>query len=69
MGTYDMAVGDAIVSVFQGAADKDAYDQVSFVPHERTIKVEADAATRSLQSLYATVRAVARRPRAVPPPG
>ena len=57
-GTYDMAVGDRIVSVFQGAADKDAYDQVSFVPHERTIKVEANAATRSLQALYATVRAV-----------
>ena len=57
-GTYDMAVGDRVVSVFQGAADKDAYDQVSFVPHERTIKVEADDETRSLQSLYRTVRDV-----------
>jgi phenylalanine-4-hydroxylase len=57
-GAYDMAVGDRIVSVFQGAADKDAYDQVSFVPHERTITVEADDETRSLQALYGTVRAV-----------
>jgi phenylalanine-4-hydroxylase len=57
-GTYDMAVGEEVVSVFQGAADQDAYEQVSFVPHERTIKVAADAATSALQSLYATVRAV-----------
>ena len=57
-GAYDMAVGDRIVSVFQGAADKDAYDQVSFVPHERTIKVEADETTRALQALYRAVREV-----------
>jgi phenylalanine-4-hydroxylase len=57
-GPYDMAVGDSITSVFQGAADKDAFDQVSFVPHERTIKVEADDETRALQSLYRTVREV-----------
>jgi phenylalanine-4-hydroxylase len=56
-GTYDMAVGDSVTSVFQGAADKDSYDQVSFVPHERTIKVEADAASRDLQALYEVVRA------------
>jgi phenylalanine-4-hydroxylase len=57
-GAYDMAVGEEVVSVFQGAADKDAYEQVSFVPQERTVKVEADAAARSLRALYATVRAV-----------
>ena len=57
-GAYDMAVGDRIVSVFQGAADKDAYDQVSFVPHERTVKVEANDEARALQSLYSAVREV-----------
>jgi phenylalanine-4-hydroxylase len=57
-GTYDMAVGEEVVSVFQGAADKDAFEQISFVPHERTIKVVADETARSLQALYATVRAV-----------
>jgi phenylalanine-4-hydroxylase len=57
-GAYDMAVGERITSVFQGAADKDAYDQVSFVPHERTIKVESDDAARRLQALYREVREV-----------
>ncbi len=57
-GAYDMAAGERITSVFQGAADKDAYDQVSFVPHERTIKVEADDAARRLQALYREVREV-----------
>src|SRR4029077_5398375 len=42
-GIYDMAVGDRIVSVFSGAADKDAYNQVALVPKERTIKVPSDA--------------------------
>ena len=28
-GNYDMAVGEKIISVFCGAADKDAYDQTS----------------------------------------
>src|SRR5207247_8642148 len=31
-GTYDMAVGEQISSVFNGAADKDAYNQVALVP-------------------------------------
>jgi phenylalanine-4-hydroxylase len=57
-GTYDMAVGERITSVFQGAADKDAFEQASFVPHERTIKVELDDAGRRLQALYAEVREV-----------
>ncbi len=57
-GAYDMAVGERITSVFQGAADKDAYDQVSFVPHERTIKVEPDEPALRLQALYREVRDV-----------
>lgn len=57
-GAYDMAVGERINSVFQGAADKDAYEQASFVPHERTIKVEADEAARRLQAIYREIRTV-----------
>jgi len=57
-GAFDMAVGDRITSVFQGAADKDSYDQVSFVPNERTIKVAADDRALRLQALYREVRAV-----------
>jgi phenylalanine-4-hydroxylase len=57
-GTYDMAVGDRITSVFNGAADKDAYNQVAIVPKERTIKVPSDAKRKKLESLYAQVRQI-----------
>jgi phenylalanine-4-hydroxylase len=57
-GTYDMAVGDRVVSVFSGAADKDAFDQASLVPKERTVQVAAGEERLALQRLYAHVRAV-----------
>jgi len=60
-GTYDMAVGDKIVSVFNGAADKDAYNQVALVPKERTIKVPSDAKRKKLENLYAQVRKIRER--------
>jgi phenylalanine-4-hydroxylase len=55
-GNYDMAVGDRIGSVFNGAADKDAYNQVALVPKERTIKVPSEAKRKKLENLYAQVR-------------
>src|SRR5438874_5342310 len=57
-GMYDMAVGERISSVFNGAADKDAYNQVALVPKERTIKVPSDAKRRKLENLYAQVRKI-----------
>jgi phenylalanine-4-hydroxylase len=57
-GIYDMAVGDRINSVFNGAADKDAYNQVALVPKERTIKVSSTEKRRRLESLYAQVRRI-----------
>jgi phenylalanine-4-hydroxylase len=57
-GTYDMAVGDRITSVFNGAADKDAYNQVALVPKDRTIKVPSDAKRKKLENLYAQVRKI-----------
>jgi len=57
-GTYDMAVGDRISSVFNGAADKDSYNQVALVPKERTIKVPSDAKRKKLENLYAQVRKI-----------
>jgi len=57
-GTYDMAVGERISSVFNGAADKDAYNQVALVPKERTIKVPSDAKRKRLENLYAQVRRI-----------
>jgi phenylalanine-4-hydroxylase len=55
-GTYDMAVGEKIISVFSGAADKQAFEEVSLVPRERTIRAEHDAKTLALQRLYQKVR-------------
>ena len=57
-GIYDMAVGERISSVFNGAADKDAYNQVALVPKERTIKVPSDAKRKRLENLYAQVRTI-----------
>ena len=57
-GNYDMAVGDRIVSVFNGAADKDAYNQVALVSKQRTIKVPSDAKRKKLENLYAQVRKI-----------
>ena len=57
-GVYDMAVGDRISSVFNGAADKDAYNQVALIPKERTIKVPSDEKRKRLENLYAQVRKI-----------
>jgi len=57
-GTFDMAVGEQIVSVFNGAADKDAYNQVALVPKERTIKSPSDTRRRKLENLYAQTRKI-----------
>src|ERR1700710_2067456 len=56
-----MAVGSRIVSVFNGAADKDAYNQVALIPRERTIKSPSDAKRRKLENLYAQVRDIRER--------
>src|SRR5207248_4253533 len=55
-GEYDMAVGERILTVFNGAADKDAYLEVALVPKERTIKVPSDAKRQKLENLYQQVR-------------
>ncbi len=55
-GTYDMAVGEKIVSVFAGAADKDAYQQPSTVSKRRTVKFEYSAEQRDLFELYQKIR-------------
>jgi phenylalanine-4-hydroxylase len=57
-GVYDMAVGERISSVSNGAADNDAYNQVALVPRERTIKVASDAKRKRLENLYAQVRKI-----------
>jgi phenylalanine-4-hydroxylase len=49
-------VGERVVSVFSGAADKDAYDQVPLVSRQRTIKVTHDDTARKLHALYQQIR-------------
>ncbi|MDQ6939308.1 MAG: aromatic amino acid hydroxylase [Verrucomicrobiota bacterium] len=60
-GEYDMAVGERIASVFNGAADKDAYLEVALIPKERTIKVPSDDKRKKLENLYAQVRDIRDR--------
>ncbi|MEP6698568.1 MAG: aromatic amino acid hydroxylase [Verrucomicrobiota bacterium] len=60
-GVYDMVVGSRVVSVFNGAADKDSYNQVALVPRERTIKSPVDAKRKRLENLYAQVRDIRER--------
>ncbi|HKK20758.1 MAG TPA: aromatic amino acid hydroxylase [candidate division Zixibacteria bacterium] len=55
-GVYDMAVGAKIVSVFAGAADKDAYQQPSAVSKRRTVKFEYSPEQRDLFALYQKIR-------------
>src|SRR5437763_5121870 len=60
-GEFDMAVGEQISSVFNGAADKDAFLEVALVPKERTIKAPSDARRKKLESLYQQVRDIRER--------
>ncbi|MBB2144203.1 aromatic amino acid hydroxylase [Pedobacter sp. LMG 31464] len=57
-GTYDMAIGKKVVSVFNGAADKDAFEEIILVSKEQTHKVIYDEATQQLHTLYQKVRTV-----------
>ncbi len=60
-GEYDMAVGERVSSVFNGAADKDAFLEVALAPKERTIKAPSDAKRKKLESLYQQVRDIRER--------
>jgi len=55
-GVYDMAVGERIVSVFCGAADKDAFVEIAYKSDKGTIHVEYDKRTLELHQLYRQVR-------------
>ncbi|RFZ95142.1 aromatic amino acid hydroxylase [Mucilaginibacter conchicola] len=55
-GEYDMAVGERIVSVFCGAADKDAFLEIALKSQTNTFHAEYDARTKELHKLYQQVR-------------
>jgi phenylalanine-4-hydroxylase len=56
-GTYDMAVGESIVSVFSGAADMAVFSKDNpFVPSELTHKIQYDEKRLELHKLYQKIR-------------
>ena len=55
-GIYDMAVGEKITSVFCGAADKDAYEDIVYKSNNNTHHAQYDPRTRELHKLYQQVR-------------
>lgn len=58
-GIYDMAVGEHIVSVFSGAADKYVDSKENpFVPMEKTHKIEYSNERKMLDELYSQVREI-----------
>lgn len=57
-GTYDMAIGEQVLSVFNGAADKDAYEETIFVSKAETRKMLYDDQTQQLHLLYKQIRSI-----------
>lgn len=55
-GLYHMAVGQEIVSAFNGPADLASFDLTSHVPSEQTIRVKKDVAREQLEKLYGQIR-------------
>ncbi|MGB2363983.1 MAG: aromatic amino acid hydroxylase [Flavobacteriales bacterium] len=56
-GTYDMAVGESIVSVFSGAADMAVFSKDNpFVPSELTHKIQYGEKRLELHKLYQKIR-------------
>lgn len=55
-GQYHMAVGENIVSAFNGPADLSSFDLNSHVPGETTIKVHRDPKREQLEKLYGQIR-------------
>ncbi|HEY4328029.1 MAG TPA: aromatic amino acid hydroxylase [Mucilaginibacter sp.] len=55
-GVYDMAVGEKIISVFCGAADKEAFVEIPYKSNAETHRVEYDFNIKELHQLYQQVR-------------
>lgn len=55
-GIYDMAVGEKVTSVFCGAADKDAFLDITYKSATPTYHPEYDERTKQLHQLYLQVR-------------
>jgi phenylalanine-4-hydroxylase len=55
-GTFDMAVGEKIVSVYNGAADKDAFEEIALVSGTNTYHPNYDEHTLAYHRLFQQVR-------------
>lgn len=55
-GLYHMAVGESIVSAFNGPADLASFDRVTHTPSSTTIHTEKSAERLHLEQLYGQVR-------------
>ncbi|OKS84984.1 aromatic amino acid hydroxylase [Mucilaginibacter polytrichastri] len=55
-GVYDMAVGEKITSVFCGAADKEAFEEIVYKSGTNTVHAQYDSNTLELHKLYQQVR-------------
>ncbi len=55
-GTFDMAVGESVISVFSGPADPDAFGLSFPVPEEKTHKIQHSVKARKLHDLYQQLR-------------
>ena len=57
-GTFDMAVGDSVVSVYGGSADQETFPLYKEPSDTATINVEYDDETQALFALYQSVRSM-----------
>jgi phenylalanine-4-hydroxylase len=57
-GTYDMAVGEKIVSAFNGPADAEAFGLEYEAPAEKTQPIKYSATAKKLHELYREVREI-----------
>ena len=57
-GQYDMAIGETIVSAFNGPADADGFGLKYDPPKEKTHRIEYNANTLELHKLYSDVRKI-----------
>ncbi|MES2107776.1 MAG: aromatic amino acid hydroxylase [Bacteroidota bacterium] len=55
-GAYDMAVGEKIISVFCGAADKENFLEIAYKSNTATHHIEYNERTKELHKLYQQVR-------------
>jgi phenylalanine-4-hydroxylase len=55
---YDLAVGENITSVFCGAADKDAYQEISRVSTVQTHKITYTEEEKALHHIYQSIRTI-----------